>query len=406
MLKINENFAKMARNYLFAEIANRVNRYQAEHPEEEIIRLGIGDVTRPLTKACVQAMKKAADEMGEAATFRGYGPDYGYDFLLQAIAKHDFQDHGVEISADEIFLSDGAKSDTSSIGDIFAVDNVVAVCDPVYPVYVDSNVMAGRAGEYVEGKGFSKIVYMPCKAENNFLPEIPQEKVDMIYLCFPNNPSGVSISQEELKKWVDYANQTGAVILYDAAYEAFITTPGVPHSIFEVEGAKTCAIEFRSFSKTAGFTGTRCAFTVIPKELERGGVSINKLWARRQSTKMNGVPYVIQRAAEAVYSPEGWQEVQENIAYYRENARIIREGLEKAGFTVFGGVDSPYVWMKVPQGMSSWEFFDELLEKAHVVGTPGSGFGLNGEGYFRLTSFNTKENTEKALARIIAVFGS
>ena len=389
MLKINENFAKMARNYLFAEIANRVNRYQAEHPEEEIIRLGIGDVTRPLPKACVQAMKKAADEMGEAATFRGYGPDYGYDFLLQAIAKHDFQDHGVEISADEIFLSDGAKSDTSSIGDIFAVDNVVAVCDPVYPVYVDSNVMAGRAGEYVEGKGFSKIVYMPCKAENNFLPEIPQEKVDMIYLCFPNNPSGVSISQEELKKWVDYANQTGAVILYDAAYEAFITTPGVPHSIFEVEGAKTCAIEFRSFSKTAGFTGTRCAFTVIPKELERGGVSINKLWARRQSTKMNGVPYVIQRAAEAVYSPEGWQEVQENIAYYRENARIIREGLEKAGFTVFGGVDSPYVWMKVPQ-----------------VGTPGSGFGLNGEGYFRLTSFNTKENTEKALARIIAVFGS
>ena len=406
MLKINENFAKMARNYLFAEIANRVNRYQAEHPEEEIIRLGIGDVTRPLPKACVQAMKKAADEMGEAATFRGYGPDYGYDFLLQAIAKHDFQDHGVEISADEIFLSDGAKSDTSSIGDIFAVDNVVAVCDPVYPVYVDSNVMAGRAGEYVEGKGFSKIVYMPCKAENNFLPEIPQEKVDMIYLCFPNNPSGVSISQEELKKWVDYANQTGAVILYDAAYEAFITTPGVPHSIFEVEGAKTCAIEFRSFSKTAGFTGTRCAFTVIPKELERGGVSINKLWARRQSTKMNGVPYVIQRAAEAVYSPEGWQEVQENIAYYRENARIIREGLEKAGFTVFGGVDSPYVWMKVPQGMSSWEFYDELLEKAHVVGTPGSGFGLNGEGYFRLTSFNTKENTEKALARIIAVFGS
>ena len=406
MLKINENFAKMARNYLFAEIANRVNRYQAEHPEEEIIRLGIGDVTRPLPKACVQAMKKAADEMGEAATFRGYGPDYGYDFLLQAIAQHDFQDHGVEISADEIFLSDGAKSDTSSIGDIFAVDNVVAVCDPVYPVYVDSNVMAGRAGEYVEGKGFSKIVYMPCKAENNFLPEIPQEKVDMIYLCFPNNPSGISISQEELKKWVDYANQTGAVILYDAAYEAFITTPGVPHSIFEVEGAKTCAIEFRSFSKTAGFTGTRCAFTVIPKELERGGVSINKLWARRQSTKMNGVPYVIQRAAEAVYSPEGWQEVQENIAYYRENARIIREGLEKAGFTVFGGVDSPYVWMKVPQGMSSWEFFDELLEKAHVVGTPGSGFGLNGEGYFRLTSFNTKENTEKALARIIAVFGS
>ena len=406
MLKINENFEKMARNYLFAEIANRVNRYQAEHPEEEIIRLGIGDVTRPLPKACVQAMKKAADEMGEAATFRGYGPDYGYDFLLQAIAKHDFQDHGVEISADEIFLSDGAKSDTSSIGDIFAVDNVVAVCDPVYPVYVDSNVMAGRAGEYVEGKGFSKIVYMPCKAENNFLPEIPQEKVDMIYLCFPNNPSGISISQEELKKWVDYANQTGAVILYDAAYEAFITTPGVPHSIFEVEGAKTCAIEFRSFSKTAGFTGTRCAFTVIPKELERGGVSINKLWARRQSTKMNGVPYVIQRAAEAVYSPEGWQEVQENIAYYRENARIIREGLEKAGFTVFGGVDSPYVWMKVPQGMSSWEFFDELLEKAHVVGTPGSGFGLNGEGYFRLTSFNTKENTEKALARIIAVFGS
>lgn len=405
MLKINQNFADMAQNYLFAEIANRVNRYQAENPEKNIIRLGIGDVTRPLPKACVQAMKKAADEMGKAETFRGYGPDYGYDFLLQAIAKHDFQDHGISISADEIFLSDGAKSDTSSIGDIFAVDNVVAVCDPVYPVYVDSNVMAGRAGAYKEGYGFEEIVYMPCLEENGFLPQLPTEKVDMIYLCFPNNPSGVSMPKNELKKWVDYANETGAVILYDAAYEAFITTPGVPHSIFEVEGAKTCAIEFRSFSKTAGFTGTRCAFTVIPKELERGGVSLNKLWARRQSTKMNGVPYVIQRAAEAVYSEDGWHEVQENIAYYRENAKLIREGLKKAGFTVYGGVDSPYVWMKVPHGMNSWEFFDELLHKANVVGTPGSGFGLSGEGFFRLTSFNTKENTEEALKRIIAVFG-
>lgn len=370
-----------------------------------MIRLGIGDVTRPLPQAVVNAMKSAADEMGNPETFQGYGPYTGFAFLREAIAKHDFQARGVDIAADEIFVSDGAKSDTGSIGDIFGLDNVVAVCDPVYPVYVDTNVMAGRAGEYSEEKGWSKIVYMPCLKENGFLPELPREKADLIYLCFPNNPSGVGVSRGELKKWVDYALQNDAVILYDAAYEAFITEKDMPHSIFEIEGAKNCAIEFRSFSKTAGFTGTRCAFTVIPKELTVEGVSLNKLWGRRQSTKMNGVSYVIQRGAEAVFSEEGQREVQENISYYLNNAKIIREGLAKAGFEVYGGVNSPYVWMKTPGELTAWDFFDLLLEKTGVVGTPGSGFGTNGEGFFRLTSFNTKENTEKAVQRIIDSFG-
>jgi LL-diaminopimelate aminotransferase len=348
-------------------------------------------------------MISASKEMGEAETFRGYGPECGYAFLRQAIADNDFSKRGVQIGIDEIFISDGAKSDTGSIGDIFGTDNVVAVCDPVYTVYVDTNVMAGRAGEYIEGKGWSKIVYMPCLKENNFLPQLPKEHVDIIYLCFPNNPSGAAISFAELKKWVDYANKNSAIILYDAAYEAFITED-LPHSIFEIEGAKTCAIEFRSFSKTAGFTGTRCAFTVIPKELVFGGVSLNKLWGRRQSTKMNGVSYIIQRGAEAVYSKDGAREVKENIAYYLNNAKIIANGLSDAGFEVYGGVNSPYIWMKTPKGLNSWEFFDLLLEKTGVVGTPGSGFGLSGEGYFRLTSFNTKENTEKAVERIIKFF--
>ena len=406
LVKVNENFVKLPASYLFVDIAAKVDKFSKQHPEVEIIRLGIGDVTRPLPKAVINAMKAAADEMGEAATFRGYGPEAGYDFLRNAIAENDFAKRGVRIGADEIFVSDGAKSDTGSIGDIFSVNNVVAVCDPVYPVYVDTNVMSGRAGEYEEGKGWSKIVYMPCLKENNFLPELPKEHADLIYLCFPNNPSGVGISRDALKKWVEYARKNQSVILYDAAYEAFITEEDMPHSIFEIEGAEKCAIEFRSFSKTAGFTGTRCAFTVVPKELVVGGVSLNKLWGRRQSTKMNGVSYVVQRGAEAVYSADGMCEVKENIAYYLNNAKIISDGLKTAGFEIYGGVNSPYIWMKTPTGLTSWEFFDLLLEKTGVVGTPGSGFGIGGEGYFRLTSFNTKENTKKAVERIIKFFKS
>lgn len=404
LLKINENFAKLPANYLFVEIDNRVKKFAGLHPEAEILRLGIGDVTRPLPAAVVDAMVKAAEEMGRQETFRGYGPEAGYPFLREAISEHDFRSRGVDIQPDEIFVSDGAKSDTSSIGEIFAVDNTVAVCDPVYPVYCDSNVMAGRAGDYIEGKGYSKIVYMPCLKENRFLPEIPRCHADMIYLCFPNNPTGMGIGRADLKKWVDYALENQSVIFYDAAYEAFITDPDMPHSIYEIPGAKKCAVEFRSFSKTAGFTGVRCAFTVIPKELVFGGVSLNGLWKRRQSTKMNGVSYLVQRGAEAVYSEAGWRGVQKNIAYYQANAKIIREGLSKAGFEVYGGVNSPYIWMKVPDGFTSWQFFDRLLERAAVVGTPGSGFGPCGEGYFRLTSFNTRENTQKAVERIGKVF--
>ncbi|MCI2160911.1 MAG: LL-diaminopimelate aminotransferase [Oscillospiraceae bacterium] len=402
MVKANENLAKLPASYLFVDIAKKVEAFQKAHPEKEIIRLGIGDVTRPLVRPVVDAIKKAAEEMGHPETFHGYGPEAGYEFLRKAIVTHDYK--GLDISEDEVFVSDGAKSDTGSIGDIFSVDNVVAVCDPVYPVYVDTNVMAGRAGTYTEGKGWSKIVYLPCKEENDFLPQLPEQDVDMIYLCFPNNPAGVSIPKAELEKWVQYALDHQAVILYDAAYEAFISTPNVPHSIYEIEGAKKCAIEFRSFSKTAGFTGTRCAFTVIPKELVINGISMNRLWSRRQSTKMNGVSYPIQRGAEAVYSEEGQKLVRENIAYYKENAHIIVDGFRKAGFTVYGGQDSPYAWLKVPAGMTSWEFFDQLLEKCGVVGTPGSGFGMAGEGFFRLTAFNTKENTEKAVKLIVDAF--
>jgi LL-diaminopimelate aminotransferase len=402
LVKANENLAKLPASYLFVDIAKKVEAFQKAHPEKEIIRLGIGDVTRPLVRPVVDAIKKAAEEMGHPETFHGYGPEAGYEFLRKAIVTHDYK--GLDISEDEVFVSDGAKSDTGSIGDIFSVDNVVAVCDPVYPVYVDTNVMAGRAGTYTEGKGWSKIVYLPCKEENDFLPQLPEQDVDMIYLCFPNNPAGVSIPKAELEKWVQYALDHQAVILYDAAYEAFISTPNVPHSIYEIEGAKKCAIEFRSFSKTAGFTGTRCAFTVIPKELVIDGISMNRLWSRRQSTKMNGVSYPIQRGAEAVYSEEGQKLVRENIAYYKENAHIIVDGFRKAGFTVYGGQDSPYAWLKVPAGMTSWEFFDQLLEKCGVVGTPGSGFGMAGEGFFRLTAFNTKENTEKAVKLIVDAF--
>lgn len=404
MFQINENFTKLAKSYLFVEIANRIAKYTEANPDKKIIRLGIGDVTRPLPAAVVEAMKKAADEMGREETFRGYGPEQGYGFLRDAIVAHDYQGRGIAISADEIFVSDGSKCDTGNIGDILSANNSVAVCDPVYPVYVDTSVMGGRGGNPVGG-GWSNILSMPCREENGFLPELPQKPVDLIYLCFPNNPTGAVIHTAELKKWVDYALANGSLILYDAAYEAFITEADVPHSIYEIEGAKKCAIEFRSFSKTAGFTGTRCAFTVVPKELECGGVSLNALWDRRQSTKSNGVSYVVQRGAEAVYSPAGQEEVKKNLDYYRQNARVIFDGLKSAGFTVYGGVNSPYIWLKTPNDMKSWDFFDQLLEQVQVVGTPGSGFGPCGEGFFRLTAFGSAENTREAVERIVHRFG-
>ena len=406
MFTANGFYSQLHGSYLFYEVGKRAAAFSKAHPEAKIIRMGIGDVTRPLVPAVIEAMHKAVDDMSRAETFHGYGPDFGYDFLREVILRRDYIGRGVDLELDEIFVSDGAKCDVGNIQEIFSQDCVVAVTDPVYPVYVDTNVMAGRAGEYVEGKGWNKIIYMPCRKENHFLPELPKERVDLIYLCFPNNPSGVGISRGELAKWVNYALENHSVILYDAAYEAFISEDGMPHSIFEIEGAEQCAIEFRSFSKTAGFTGTRCAFTVIPKALTVNGVSLNKLWNRRQSTKMNGVSYVIQRGAEAVYSEEGMREVKANIAYYLNNAKVIREGLSAAGFTVYGGVNSPYVWLKTPEGLTSWEFFDLLLQKAGIVGTPGSGFGMGGEGYFRLTAFNTAENTKKAVERIIESFQS
>ena len=403
MFKINENFVKIPQSYLFSDIARRVAAYTSANPDKSIIRLGIGDVTRPLAPAVVDAMKKACDEMGVEATFRGYGPEQGYDFLREAIVKYDYASRGIAIKPDEVFVSDGAKSDTGNIGDIFGRDNVVAVCDPVYPVYVDTNAMAGRAGELGADGRWSNLVYMPCTEENGFAPALPQKRADMIYLCFPNNPTGASITYEGLKKWVDYALANESVILYDSAYEAFITED-IPHSIFEIEGAEKCAIEFRSFSKTAGFTGTRCGYTVVPKALTCGGVSLNALWNRRQTTKFNGVPYIVQRGAEAVYSAQGQQQIRKTIAYYLHNAKIIREGLAEAGFTVFGGVNAPYIWLKTPDGMTSWQFFDELMHKAGVVGTPGSGFGPSGEGYFRLTSFGSLENSIAAIERIQKAF--
>ena len=404
MFRINENFVKLPPSYLFVDINHRVQRFTEQNPDKPIIRLGIGDVTRPLPQSVIAAMVRATEEMGQSDTFRGYGPEQGYGFLLEAIAANDYASRGVSIDPDEIFVSDGSKCDCGNIGDIFDRDNIVAVCDPVYPVYVDTNVMAGRAGEYVEGSGWNKIVYMSCRKENGFLPELPKEKVDLIYLCFPNNPMGNTATKEQLAVWVDYARKNGSVILFDAAYEAFITEENIPHSIYEIEGAKECAIEFRSFSKTAGFTGTRCAFTVVPKALKSGNVSLNQLWNRRQSTKFNGVSYPVQRAAEAVYSPEGQREIRENIAYYHNNASIIRNGLAQAGFEVYGGVNSPYIWLKTPGDMTSWQFFDELLNRVQVVGTPGSGFGPCGEGYFRLTAFGTTENTKAALERIVHEF--
>ena len=410
MIKINENFLKLQDSYLFSTIAKKVNEFQKANPEVKVIKLGIGDVTLPLPSSIVSAMEKAVLEMGEKDTFRGYGPEQGYEFLRDKIAKFDYQNIGINIKVDEIFVSDGAKCDCGNIVDIFGIDNKVAIIDPVYPVYLDTNIMAGRTGEYNQTTGkFDNIIYIPVSSKNDFIPELPKEVPDMIYLCFPNNPTGTVLSKEELAKWVKYAKENKSIILFDSAYEAFITEPNVPHSIYEIEGAKEVAIEFRSFSKTAGFTGLRCAYTVVPKELkgytEDGKeVSLNSLWSRRHGTKFNGVSYPVQRAAEAVYSDEGQKEVRENIKYYLENVRIIKKGLQEAGFTIYGGVNSPYVWLKVPEGITSWEVFDLILERANVVGTPGVGFGPSGEGYFRLTGFGTKENTIEAIERIKKVF--
>lgn len=401
MYRINDNYLNLQGSYLFSTIAKKVNEYIEQHEGENIIRLGIGDVTQPIAPAIIEALHKAVDEIGTREGFHGYGPEQGYEFLREVIAKEDYQKRGCNISADEIFVSDGAKCDVGNIQEIFAQDNVVAVCDPVYPVYVDTNVMAGRSGKYDSKKGgFSNIVYMPCTKENGFVPEFPEKHVDLIYLCFPNNPTGEVIDKVSLQKWVDYANENGSVILYDAAYEAYITEEGIPHSIYECEGARNCAIEMHSFSKNAGFTGLRLGYTVIPKDLVCGGVSLHDLWNRRHGTKYNGAPYIVQKAGEAVYSEEGKAQIREQIAYYMENAQIIREGLQEAGFTVYGGVNSPYVWLKVPDGMGSWEFFDKLLEEVQVVGTPGVGFGASGEGFFRLTAFGTRENTLEAIERI------
>jgi len=400
-LYVNPNFEKLPGSYLFAEIARRVKEYAAAHPDADLIKLGIGDVTRPLAPAVVAAMKTAADEMLCGDTFRGYGPDYGYAFLIDAIREHDYAARGVQLAEDEVFISDGAKSDTSAIQELFGPDVRIAVTDPVYPVYVDSNAIAGRLGDFVDGR-WNRLTYLPCNAENGFVPEVPTEPVDVIYLCYPNNPTGTTLTAAQLKPFVDYARKHGAVIVYDAAYKAFITSD-VPHTIYEVEGAREVAIECCSFSKTAGFTGTRCAYTVIPHEVtglnaKGQAVELNALWKRRMGTKFNGVSYPIQRAAAAVYSPEGKAQCAETVDYYRRNAALIREKLQAAGYTVFGGVDAPYVWLKTP--VDSWAFFDRLLDGAHVVGTPGAGFGPSGEGYFRLTAFNTFEKTAEALERI------
>lgn len=401
MFQINENYLKLPGSYLFSTIGRKVKEYSETHPDRELIRLGIGDVTLPLVPAVIEALHGAVDEMGRAESFRGYAPELGYEFLRQAIVEQDYKKRGADIGLDEIFISDGAKSDSGNIGEIFGPDNKVAVCDPVYPVYIDSNAMAGRAGNYVESLGrWDNVIYMPCTAQTGFLPELPEETPDMIYLCFPNNPTGSSITKDRLQEWVDYALRVGAVIIYDAAYEAYISEESMPHSIYECEGAKGCAIELRSFSKNAGFTGTRLGFTVVPKELKCGEVSLNTLWARRHGTKFNGAPYIIQRAGAAVYSEEGRKQTQAQVAYYMKNARVIYDGLKEAGYTVSGGVNAPYIWLKTPNSMTSWDFFDYLLDRANVVGTPGSGFGPSGEGYFRLTAFGSYENTVKAMDRI------
>lgn len=404
MYKINDNYLKLPGSYLFSTIGKKVREYSESHPDKAVIRLGIGDVTQPLAPAIIEAMHKAVDDMADAATFKGYAPDLGYEFLRNAIIKGDYESRGADISADEIFVSDGAKCDSGNIQEIFSVDNRIAVCDPVYPVYVDTNVMAGRTGTYdAASETWSDVIYMPCTADNGFAPEFPKETPDLIYLCFPNNPTGSTITKPQLQDWVDYANRVGAVIIYDAAYEAYISEENVPHTIYECKGAKTCAIELKSFSKNAGFTGVRLGYTVIPKELKCKEVSLNALWARRHGTKYNGAPYIVQKAGEAVYSDAGREQLKKQVAYYMNNAKVIKEGLISAGYTVSGGVNAPYIWLKTSDKMTSWEFFDYLLENANVVGTPGSGFGPSGEGYFRLTAFGSYENTLAAIERIKAL---
>ena len=401
LAKINYNYLKLPGSYLFSEIGRRVREFSKANPEAKIIRLGIGDVTQPIAPAVIEALHGAVDEMGHAESFRGYAPDLGYEFLRDVIAREDYVARGCKISAEEIFISDGAKCDCGNIQEIFDTSNKIAVCDPVYPVYVDSNVMAGRTGAYnVQTGRFENVIYMPCTAENGFVPDLPEEVPDLIYLCFPNNPTGAVMNKAQLQKWVDYANQHDSIILYDAAYEAYIAEPDVPHSIYECDGARDCAIEFRSFSKTAGFTGLRLGYTVIPLDLTAGGERLWPLWARRHGTKYNGAPYIIQRAGEAVYSEAGRQQVREQIVYYMGNAKYILEGLRSAGYEVSGGVNAPYIWLRTPGNMTSWEFFDQLLTQANVVGTPGSGFGPHGEHYFRLTAFGSRESTIEAVDRI------
>lgn len=405
MAFINDNYLKLPGSYLFAEIARRVSSFKNDNPQADIIRLGIGDVTQPLTPAVITALHQAVDEMAKPETFRGYGPEQGYGFLIRKVIDTDYVPRGIQLDEDEVFISDGSKSDVGNIQEIFDINNVVAITDPVYPVYLDTNVMAGRTGVLGDNGQFAKVTYLPCNAENKFIPELPKHKVDMIYLCSPNNPTGTTLSKAELKKWVDYARDNGAIILFDAAYEAYIREEDIPHSIYEVEGAKEVAIEFRSFSKNAGFTGTRCAFTVVPKTVMARTASgenypLNKLWNRRQTTKFNGVPYIIQKGAEAVYSPEGQQQIKAQVAYYMANAGIIVEGLKSTGLEVYGGVNAPYIWLKTPNNMDSWAFFDKLLQEAHIVGTPGTGFGPSGKGYFRLTAFGNRENTQQAIERI------
>jgi len=404
MVYINENYLKLQGSYLFAEIARRVNKFKNENPDANIIRLGIGDVTRPLTSSVIDGLHKAVDEMSKTEHFKGYGPEQGYDFLRQKILDSDFKSRGIELEIDEIFISDGSKCDTGNMQEIFGINNTIAVTDPVYPVYVDTNVMAGRTGNIDESGRFSGMVYLPCNMENNFIPELPSEKVDLIYLCYPNNPTGMTLTKDQLKVWVDYAKENNAIILYDAAYEAFIQEDNVPRSIYEIEGSKDVAIEFRSFSKTAGFTGTRCAYTIVPKNLiaytKTGEAhSLNKMWNRRQTTKFNGVSYIIQKGAEAVYTLEGQKQVKELVNYYMNNAKIIRQGLSDIGIEVFGGINAPYIWMKTPKNCDSWQFFDKLLTEINVVGTPGVGFGPSGEGYFRVTAFGSKDMTEEAVER-------
>ena len=406
MININENFLDLQDSYLFSTIAKKVAEFQKNNPNKKIIKLGIGDVTKPLVPAVIEAMHKAIDEMGKIETFRGYGPEQGYEFLREKIVEFDYKKRGIDILPEEIFVSDGAKCDCGNIGDVLGINNKVSITDPVYPVYLDTNVMAGRSGKFNEKTGkFDKIIYVPVTSENNFIPELPKDVPDIIYLCLPNNPTGTTLSKKELIKWVDYAKSNKSLILFDSAYEAYISESDVPHSIYEIEGAKEVAIEFRSFSKTAGFTGVRCAYAVVPKELkgyttDGKEINLNTLWNRRHGTKFNGVSYPVQRAAEAVYSEEGQRQIKENISYYMNNAKIIKEGLINAGYTVYGGINAPYIWLKVPNGLTSWEFFDKLLSKANVVGTPGVGFGPSGEGYFRLTAFGTKENTIEAIERI------